>query len=235
MKYFLLAGDSIVQQTNSIMNKPDTTLPIMSNSRFEALSDGVFAIVMTLLVIEIKIPELSNASSAEIRQRMYENIPHFISFATSFLVIGVIWINHHVLFHFLKKVNRTSLILNLFLLMLIAFIPYSSALIGKYMHIKETVVFYGFTMVAVGLTYNVLWLYIARQYLMSDTSVSNSNINKITVWSLSYPASYFIATLTALINIYIALVLFVAIPVFFLFPSYVDKQLLLKAPQNDQK
>jgi len=85
---------------------------------------------VTLLVIEIKAPDLSQATSSEAITKLLQVLPHVLSYATSFIVIGVIWINHHALFHFIKRVDRTILVINLLLLMCVAFIPYPTALIG---------------------------------------------------------------------------------------------------------
>ena len=104
---------------------------LMSLNRFEAFSDGVFAIAVTLLVLEIKAPDLSEATSSEAITKLLQVFPHILSYITSFIVIGVLWINHHALFHFLKRVDRTALAINLLLLMCVAFIPYPTALIGE--------------------------------------------------------------------------------------------------------
>jgi len=99
-------------------------VPLMSLNRFEAFSDGVFAIAVTLLVLEIKAPDLTHATSSEAVTKLLQIFPHVLSYITSFIVIGVIWINRHALFHFLKRVDRTVLVIDLLLLMCVAFIPY---------------------------------------------------------------------------------------------------------------
>jgi hypothetical protein len=81
----------------------------MNLNRFEAFSDGVFAIAMTLLVIEIKVPDLSQATTSTAIDALAHTAPHILSYITSFLVIGVLWLNHHALFHLLKRVDRIAL------------------------------------------------------------------------------------------------------------------------------
>jgi uncharacterized membrane protein len=110
---------------SQISTKP---VSLMNLSRFEAFSDGVFAIAMTLLVIEIKIPNLSQATPSAAIAEMLHMASHLLSYITSFLVIGVVWLNHHALFHFLKQIDRAVLTINLVLLMCVAFIPLSGAL-----------------------------------------------------------------------------------------------------------
>ena len=79
---------------------------LMSFSRFEAFSDGVFAIAITLLALEIRIENITNATSEQVGKALLNLFPHILSYSTSFIVIGVIWLNHHALFHFLKRIDR---------------------------------------------------------------------------------------------------------------------------------
>ncbi len=133
----------------STADNPPLQAPALRNlTRFKAFTDGVFTIVMTLLVIEIKVPHLPENGGNLIW--MIQTLGHqVLTFITSFIVIGVIWINHHVLFHLLRRVNRTALVLNLLLLMSVAFIPFSTALLGDNPHHTTALVFYdlclGFT------------------------------------------------------------------------------------------
>jgi uncharacterized membrane protein len=196
----------------------------MSLNRFEAFSDGVFAIAMTLLVIEIKVPNLSHAAPSEVVSEMMHIAPHLLSYVTSFLVIGVIWLNHHALFHFLKRVDRITLTINLILLMCIAFIPYSTALISNYSKLQPVVVFYGSSLTITGIVYNVLWFYVVRQYLLDNRHYRKFIFNA-SLWSIGYPTLYAIATLLSWINTTVSVILYILIPLFYLLPSVIDQQL----------
>lgn len=198
---------------------------LMNFNRFEAFSDGVFAIAMTLLVIEIKLPDLSHATALEAVSEIFHVWSHVLSYITSFLVIGVVWLNHHALFHFLKRVDRVTLTINLVLLICIAFIPYSTALIGNYGRLQPVVMFYGLFLALTGLVYNTLWFYVVHQYLWSNHPTRRSFIRQASLWSISYPIFYFIASLLSLVSTSISLILYVFIPLFYLFPSAIDQQL----------
>lgn len=200
--------------------------PLMSLNRFEAFSDGVFAIAVTLLVLEIKTPDLTRAASSEAVTKLLQVFPHVLSYATSFIIIGVIWINHHALFHFLKRVERTVLVINLLLLMCVSFIPYPTALIGEYGASLPVVVFYGLSLALTGFVYNALWFYIVRRYIKTEKLIHQKSIQKATVWTLSYPISYLIAAGLAFISINLSIVLYVLIPSFYLFSGIIDKQLM---------
>lgn len=198
---------------------------LMSFSRFEAFSDGVFAIAATLLALEIRVADLSDAAPEVIRQELWHLFPHIISYATSFTVIGVIWLNHHALFHFLKRVDRISLIINLFLLMCIAFIPSSTAIVGQYNQYPVVVAFYGFSLAFTGLVYNTLWFYVLRRYIKSENLIQRHLIRQASIWSISYPASYLLAALLAWVNSNLSLMLYAGISLFYLLPSVIDQQL----------
>lgn len=209
--------------THSKRAKP---FPLMSLNRFEAFSDGVFAIAVTLLVLEIKAPDLTNAHSLEAVTKFIQIFPHFLSYVTSFIVIGVIWVNHHALFHFLKRVDRTVLVINLLLLMCVAFIPYPTALMGDFGVSLPVVVFYGLSLTLTGLVYNSLWFYVVYKYISTEELIHQNDVHKATIWSLGYPISYFIATGLAFVSIPLSITLYVIIPLFYLFPGTIDGQLI---------
>ncbi|KAM3095809.1 TMEM175 family protein [Phormidesmis sp. 146-12] len=199
-------------------------ISLMSLSRFEAFSDGVFAIAMTLLVIEIKVPNLSQTTSSEAITEMLHVGSHLLSYVTSFLVIGVIWLNHHALFHLLKRIDRAALAINLVLLMCIAFIPYSTALIGAYANLQPVVMFYGLSLMLTGLVYNTLWFYVVHQYLWRHPHTHRRFIRRASLWSVGYPVLYLLASLMSLVSTTLSLVLYILIPLFYLFPSAIDRQ-----------
>lgn len=197
----------------------------MNLNRFEAFSDGVFAIAMTLLVIEIKVPDLSGATASTAINVLIHASSHILSYITSFLVIGVLWLNHHTLFHLLKRVDRVALTINLILLMCIAFIPFPTALIGEYSKLQPIVMFYGLTLSLTGIVYNILWFYVVRQYLWNHPQANRRFIYQASLWSAGYPILYLIASLLSLSNTTLSAILYILIPLFYLLPSSIDRQL----------
>ena len=102
----------------------------MDTNRLEAFSDGVFAIAITLLVLEIKVPPPGTAFGME----LFRLWPSYLAYVVSFLVIGAIWINHHAMFRHIVRVDDTLLLLNVLHLMLIAFLPFPTAVIAQAFH-----------------------------------------------------------------------------------------------------
>jgi TMEM175 potassium channel family protein len=143
----------------------------MTINRLEAFSDGVLAIAITLLVLQIGVPE---AGEGGLGHALTEEWPSFAAFAVSFFVIGIIWVNHHGVVDHLKRANRTVLFLNLLLLFSVTFIPFPTALLAEHLDagVDEEVaaaVYMG-AMSLVAASFSMLWLYITahRQELGVD-------------------------------------------------------------------
>ena len=101
--------------------------------RMEAFSDGIFAIAMTLLVLELHVPALAATGSAgELAKALLLMWPKFAGYGGSFLILGVLWIGHHNQFHYIRRVDRPFLWINIFFFMCVGFMPYCTALMGTF-------------------------------------------------------------------------------------------------------
>jgi TMEM175 potassium channel family protein len=102
----------------------------MSPGRLEAFSDGVFAIAITLLVLDIHVPD---PSSGDLARELGAQWPSYVAYAVSFLTIGIIWINHHAMLRRIKSVDHEILVLNLLLLLCVGLLPFTTALMAAYL------------------------------------------------------------------------------------------------------
>lgn len=209
------------------IRRPAFAAPALMNlSRFESFSDAVFAIAVTLLVLNFRIPDLPRtAGDGEIIRRLLSLWPDFLGYVTSFIVIGVLWVNHHALFHFLRRVDRYSLVINLLLLMCVAFIPFPTALIARYGGVVPVVILFGLTMTLTGFLFSALWFYAVRRYLNIDMRLDTRFVRDASIWTVAYPAAYLVATAFSFVSTKISLALYVGIPILYLFPSVIDRQL----------
>jgi uncharacterized membrane protein len=131
--------------------------------RIVFFSDGVFAIAITLLVIGLKVPSLpSGFTDGELSHRLLDEWPRAASYAISFAVIGLYWIAHHRVFAHLRRFDRRLIVLNLVFLGLIAFLPFPTAVFGRYGSHRPAVVFYATSMAAAGLALTAAWMYAWR-------------------------------------------------------------------------
>ncbi len=113
-------------------------------SRIEAFSDGVLAIIITVMVFDLKVPEMSGATPKGIDWMLIEEVlPKFISYAFSFTVLAIMWVNHHQLFHQISRSDRNLLWLNVNLLFWTSLVPFSTNFIGTYPDVPFAVSMYG--------------------------------------------------------------------------------------------
>lgn len=136
--------------------------------RLTAFSDAVFAITITLLVLEIRPP----ADDTNLLHGLLALWPSYLAYAVTFLFIGQVWANHHVLFDHVRAADRIVLLLNTLLLMVVAFLPFATSVLARALrsgHDERTaVVFYGITFAVTALTFNGVWQYVRRHRLVSD-------------------------------------------------------------------
>ena len=123
-------------------------------------SDGVFAIAITLLVIGLRVPALpSHVANSELSRRLLDEWPRVLSYAVSFAVIGLYWIGHHRSFGHIRRFDHRLILLNLVFLGLIAFLPFPTAVLGRYGGHRSAVVLYAGSLALAGLASTALWLY----------------------------------------------------------------------------
>jgi len=176
--------------------------------RVEAFSDGVFAIAITLLVLEIKVPKLPHDSSpSELAQALLDLWPSYLSFLLSFFAILIMWINHHGLFNMARRVNHGFLYANGFLLLLVSFVPFPTALLSEYLDgraVNTAAVFYCSTFIFISIGYNLIWQCMAKGDLLKS-EVSTAHMQKIARAYRIGLIVYVLSTLIAFTNGYLGL------------------------------
>ncbi len=150
--------------------KVDIPGAVSSPERLRTLADGVFAIVMTLLVLELGVPVVIGLSSnSELLHKLAEMWPEFLIYGLSFMILGIFWVIHYTIYADVKRYDTTLVWLNILFLMFVSLIPFSTALVGKNGFIKVTAVIYGINML---LLFNLAWATFAfitgRRRLVDD-------------------------------------------------------------------
>ena len=129
----------------------------MNTSRVEAFSDGVFAVAITLLVLQFTVPEVA---SGKLLGTVLGQWPQLVTYIATFLTVGVVWVNHHTIFRNLRAVDRTIQFINLVLLMMVVLLPYPTALLGRYLNSGENgavaAAFYAVVMTAMSISFQFL-------------------------------------------------------------------------------
>jgi len=186
----------------------------------EAFSDGVFSIAITLLILEIKVPQ---SGTSDLGSGLLSLWPSYLAYAISFLVIGAIWINHHAMFEWIDRVDQKLLLLNTLHLMFIAFLPFPTAVLAQALHaeLNQSIAaaFYGGTLTIIGAFVTVMWIYASRRPELLSEAVSPEHAKVIARQFLIGPAGYAFATLLAFVSPWISIALFVGLNIYFLWPS----------------
>jgi uncharacterized membrane protein len=139
---------------------------VSEKNRTEAFSDGVLAIAITLLVLDLRVPA-RDALHGSLAAALADQWPAYAAYVTSFLVIGIIWVNHHAVFELIRAVDRVTLFLNLLLLMTVAAIPFTTALLSEYLvagggTARTAALVYSGVMLAMSFAFAALYTYVAR-------------------------------------------------------------------------
>jgi uncharacterized membrane protein len=162
-----------------------------STGRLEAFSDAVFAITITLLVLAIRPP----TDYSNLLHGLVELWPSYLAYAVTFLFIGQVWANHHVMFDHIRAADRFVLLLNTLLLMAVAFLPFATSVLAGALrsgHGERTaVVFYGIAFVVTALTFNAVWQYACRHALVSKAlgAASTTAISRRFEFALAWLAT----------------------------------------------
>ena len=203
-------------------NKKNSYMGLKPN-RIEALSDGVFAIVMTLLVIELSVPVISKLrAEAELGVMLLEMWPKFFAFVISFLVLGILWFTHHSQFHYARRSNGTLAWLNILFLMFISLIPFSTALIGEYyIYSKIAVIFWGANGFLCLLMLNIIYWYSTDKHRLIDNKLKPEALKLGQIPIIIATAAFILAIGLSFINPIIGIVIYVLIIIFGIIASII--------------
>lgn len=186
--------------------------------RMETFSDAVFAIVMTLLVLELKVPHFQDANDTkEVWQKLVEILPIVYSWAISFFFLGVIWLHHHNIMHMAAQSGYGALWINLFLLFFICLLPFPSALMGEHPQQPLFVAFWGATAYFIALMLTWLYYYNAKNYLKPNYDKARV-MKHVRLSFFGVPFLYLSAVGLAWVSVYISYVIFVMIPIVYVLP-----------------
>ena len=188
-------------------------------ARMEAFSDGVFAIAITLLVLEIGLPPNANQ---DLLGAILAQWPSYLAFAVSFSTIGAIWIAHSAITEHLDRADPNLLRLNLLLLLVVSFLPFPTRLLAEHIEFRDAervaVTIYGLWLLFASAMLSVLWRYALHAKLISDTS-KDEEIQLLTRRLTPGLAGYLVLLATGLVVPFVAVVGYLAIAIFFLVPA----------------
>ena len=187
----------------------------MKTNRLEAFSDGVFAVAITLLILEINVPE-----GEHLWHDLKEEWPSFASFFVSFWVIGIIWVNHHGLLDHLKRTDRPVLYLNLLVLMTVVFIPFSTALMADHLKSgadeKVAALVYALAFLVMAIAFNLFWTYIVKHRRELGVEIPDEEVRRMSVGFMIGSPIYLVAVIMAFISPAVVLIIIPAVAVYYM-------------------
>ena len=189
-------------------HRPGTPQPagLLSSQRVGAFSDGVFAIAITLLVLDLAVPQREQLREGGLAAALGHQWPSYLAYLVSFLIIGIIWVNHHTVFVKVRFVDRPVLFTNLALLLTTSVIPFPTRLVAEYLtagsDAHTAMAIYSAVMLAMGLAYGGLWLAITRDARLLhehiDPVASRAALRRFGLGNIFYLATIGLAFVSAI-------------------------------------
>jgi uncharacterized membrane protein len=191
----------------------------VSTTRLEAFSDGVFAIAITLLVIELRPPEVAGS---ELADALWDLWPSYFAYLVSFGIIGVMWLNHHRIFRQVRQADGPLLLLNLHLLLWVALIPFPTAVVADYLAeggagARTAMVFYSLVFLLAGVAFGLLFGWITHDKRLVDRLPPREVVRAARFRFTLGPVVYVGTIVLSLLAPVAALVLHGAVAVYYLF------------------
>lgn len=198
----------------------------VATHRLEALGDGIFAIVMTLMVLELKIPEWhGQVSNAQVWHYLVELAPSFFAFALSFIILGIFWFAHRLMHLFVGNSNRTLMWLTMLFYLTICLIPFSAAMLGRYPENQLIEVLYGVNMVGACQLLYWLWRYAhsIKDLMVREVPVElHREINTLFLFA---PSVYMVSIGISFVEPIWSFYFYLFTPLLYLIPTKLDKYL----------
>jgi uncharacterized membrane protein len=187
----------------------------MGTGRIEALCDGVFAIIMTLLVFDIKLP---NVAPAQLPSAIIDLWPSFVGYAVSFVLLGIYWLGHRAQYQYILHADQNLHWLNILFFAFSGLIPFSTGLVALYHDQWLAVALYGLNLILIGVSLYLHWQYAIHHPRLVTDELTPTVARFGSLRCLLAPFCYLIAVLLGLLNPLVSLVLFALVPVLYIVP-----------------
>jgi uncharacterized membrane protein len=201
---------------------------VSDTGRVEAFSDGVFAVAITLLVLNLRVPingvDVNATHKPVLLGFLATQWPSYLAYVTSFLTILVMWLNHHMLFRLIGRADRILIIYNGLLLLFVCVVPFSTSLLAEYVRSSDVTdqrvvaVVYSGMFILVSIAFNLLWRYAAKERRLLDDEAHPTRVKVVTDSYRVGPLFYVVALALALVSIPASLVLNIVLAIYFALP-----------------
>ena len=194
----------------------------LSKTRIEALTDGIFAIAMTLMVFDIKVPAVTQMNQLNLRHELIQLWPRFLAYVISFVMLGVYWVGHHNQYHYIRRTDRPFLWINIFFLMGVSLIPFSTGLLGQFPEDRTALGVYGLNLIMVGGFLYAHWSYATREHRLVQRQISSEVVRQAKYRIMIGPVASILAICASFVSTRLSLAIFAFIPLLYLIPGRID-------------
>ena len=189
-------------------------------TRLEAFSDGIFAIAMTLLVLEIRLPE--DIAPGTLANSLLHLWRSYLAFLTSFATIGVMWVNHHRVFNLIRRTDQAILAFNLLLMLGVSFLPFPTLVVARHIGTPDgrtAAMFFNGTFTAIAIAWGFLWRYVAKRRHLLYEEADHASVHGISRQYLFGPVYYLVALLVAIFSPLTSVIIDLLLAIFFALPA----------------
>lgn len=192
----------------------------LGKNRIEALSDGVFAIVMTLLILEIRVPNLpGNAANLVLLPELLKLWPKFFAYFVSFVSLGVFWVGHHRMYHAIRRVDSVILWLNVLFFMFVSMLPFSTSLLNAFRQSQVAPLFFGANLAVIGWVLWAQWLYAGLHRELLAAFVSDEYLRRVKFRTFMIPLMTTLTMLLCFWSVKISLGIYLLLLPFYMVPG----------------
>ena len=197
----------------------------MASGRLEALGDGIFSIAMTILVLEIALPQVSGNNWTDFTKALHLVWYDLLCYAISFVVLGIMWYGHRLMFEYIGKSNRHFIFLGILFYMVVCLVPFSTRFLARNPLQWYATMIYGINLSLCNLTLYMQWLYGINKPQMLHREIPDEVRKEATVLFLLSPVVYTIAIIFSFFIPWVSIAIFIVTPIVYLLPNKIDKYL----------
>ena len=195
--------------------------------RIEALSDGIFAIAMTILILSFETlfqQPVPGIKEKDLMDMMKTYLPDLLHYMESFIILGTFWYLHHRQFHFIKKVDAIAIFINIIALMFIALIPFSSVILGDYGNVRPAAILFECNLLLAGLTFFGHWIYVSHKHRFVNENMDVETVKFYGKRNMLIPVVSLLAGLVSFFQPRMGVSLYFAVPLILILWKRRDEQ-----------
>ncbi len=194
----------------------------ITTGRIETLTDGVFAIVMTVLVFNFHLPSKEQIDQLGLLQALSTLAPTLVSYVITFVILGVLWVGHHNQYFYIRRADRVLLWINIFFMMIVALLPFTAQLFEEYGREPVSILFYNLNLILAELLLFTHWWYATRDHHLLGQQIE-PQVRRIVYRRILTPAAlYLLAILISFVIVEASILIDILVPIIYIMPNQID-------------